>query len=148
MGGNKVIAVVVLIIVILGAIIVIVKQQASSDDVPQWVKDQPVKLISSEQPYTVKEFRQGDIMDVPVDKATGYRMIDGKLWAGVMTCTSCQKQIPVKAHKVEEPPAEGADMAPPPEPPEFESYTCPLCSKEANPKPEDMGAGAPAAPAE
>jgi len=137
-GGNKVIAVVVLIIVILGAIIVIVRQSTGRDDVPQWVLDQEVKLISAEQPYEVKKFRQGDIMDVEIDKATGYRVIDGKKWAGIHTCVSCGKQIPVKAREIKDEPLEGPEMEPPPIE-EFESYTCPLCGKEANPRPGEEG---------
>ena len=142
-GGNKVIAMVVLIIVILGAIVVIVKQQGGADDVPQWVLDQKVKLVSAEKPYAVQEFRQGDIMNCKIDSKTSYRIIEGKLWAGVMTCDSCKKQIPGKAREVVEPTP--GEEAPPPEEPEMEKYTCPECGKEAYPDPEDAGAPPPAA---
>jgi len=136
-GGNKVIAVVVLAIVILGAIVIIVRQQGSSSDVPEWVKEQPVKLITSKQPYEVKTYKQGQIMDIKPDLATGYRMVDGQLMASPQTCASCQKQIPTKPHKiVTEPPGDPGTEPPPEEGPAFESYTCPLCGKEANVDPE------------
>jgi len=108
--------------------------ESGNSDVPQWVLDQKVKLVSSDQPYEVKEFRQGDIMDVDIDKATGYRVIDGKKWAGIQVCVSCGKQIPVKPREIKDEPSEGPEMEPPPIE-EFESYTCPLCGKEANPRP-------------
>jgi len=114
--------------------VIIVRQQGSGDKVPEWVKETPVKLVTADKPYTVKEFKQGNIMECEIDKATGYRLIDGKKWAGAMTCASCNKQIPVKPHAVVVEP----EGAPPPDepPPEQESYTCPECGKEAMPQPD------------
>ena len=144
MGGNKAIAAAVLIVVILGAVIIIIKQQSSSSKVPQWVLDQQHKYILAEPPWTVKEYRYGDIMGLPIDKATGYRVIDAKNWASPMTCATSQKegkphQIPVppraQVEPTEEPPGEEA----PPEDDIAKPYKCPICGKEANPEVLEMG---------
>ena len=96
--------------------------------IPQWVLDTKVPLITAKKPYRTKRFRQGDVMDVEIDMKTGYRRIKNELWAGVMTCASCGKKIPVKPYEVT--PVEPGQRPPTKQ----EHYTCPLCGREALPK--------------
>lgn len=138
MGGNKAVAGAVLVIIILGAVFFIVKDRTGSGGPPDRVLNQQVELITAEQPYETETFRLGDIRDAAVDDETGYRRIDGKLWASPMTCaTSALKGDP---HKIPAPPspqdeAEDYDPADPEtmmEDPASQPYKCPICGEEAN----------------
>lgn len=136
MGGNKAIAAAVLIVVILGAVVIIVKQQGGSATAPDRVLDRKVSFVLAEEPWTVKEFRYGDIQDKPIDEETGYRIIDGKKWGSAMVCASSDLEgdphmipVPPRSRTEDEDVDEDTmnvvdDMDRP--------YECPICGKEAN----------------
>jgi hypothetical protein len=135
MGGGKVVATVVLILVILVAIVLIAKQQSKTIRIPDEVLARKIELITSTQPYTVKTVTYKEIQDVPIDPATGYRRIEGKLWASKTMCANCNQAIPSQPMR-QDAPEEG------PEP--DADYTCPLCKKSAF-EPQEV-AEPPAAP--
>lgn len=129
-------AAVVLIVVILGAVIIIVRQQAGAPDVPDRILDQPVTYVLAEPPWTVEEFRFGDIRGNPVDEETGYRIIDGKKWGSAMVCATSDLEgdphmIPARPRSPfadEDLEDEMLDMIDD----ETEPYECPICGEEAN----------------
>jgi len=123
MGGGKAVAVAVLILVILAAVIIIVRQQTRTPPVPDEVLDRKVELITASQPYETKMFTNRQIVDAPRDPTTGYYKIEGKTWAGKLTCVNCGKVIPAAPMPVAE--AEGGEAPLPAD------YTCPLCGKSA-----------------
>jgi len=117
MDSKKIVGIIVLLLIIAGVIVVIVRGQSRKDRPPDRVLAQQEKMISAAAPYETREFTTGQIMDAKVDPETGYKMIDGKKWAGVIVCASCGKEIPAAPHKV------GSD-----EPLKLGQYKCPRCN--------------------
>jgi len=131
MEGNKVIAASVLIVIILCSIVFTVKRQFESPRIPDWVLEQQHRLILAKSPWTIKEFTYRLIRKCPIDSETGYRVIDGELWAQPMRSAEASEKaksdvwIPIRPRPVQSEVKPDEDYAAP--------YKCPRTGMEANP---------------
>lgn len=113
----------------------VAREAQRGQQVPEWVLETEQTLILSEMPFEERTFKYGDIMNTPIDRETGYRRIEGKLWASPMECASSvidgnPHRIPAPPRPMIAPGEEGYGV----EEEGAKPYPCPVCGKEANPE--------------
>ncbi len=108
-------------VVILVCAVLILRTLGGKPTPPTSALNQKMSVICATAPHEMREITIGEKLKLPVDDATGYWKIEGKLWARPHTCVSCGQPTPEFILKPGTP-MPGKVMA---------EYKCPKCGKPA-----------------
>lgn len=94
MDKQKVALAVVVCVVIVVCAVFIIRTIRGGSVPPESALNQKMSIICASPPYTFREITIGEKLKLPVDDATGYWKMDGKLWARPHPCATCKEMIP------------------------------------------------------